>query len=93
MIEGLDRDEKAVTVVDVGGSLGHELLEIKKKYPEVPGRLVLEDLPETIKDVTETNVFEPTVHDFFTPQPIKSKSILIHFAIRSSELESTNIIS
>lgn len=82
VIEGLDRNEQAVTVVDVGGSLGHELLEIKKKYPELPGRLVLEDLPEIIKGVPETNVFEPTMHDFFTPQPVKSKSTLIHSTIK-----------
>jgi len=49
--KGLKEDEKAVTMVDVGGSLGHELLELKKSYSEMPGRLILQDLLEAIKDV------------------------------------------
>jgi hypothetical protein len=80
MIKGLKQDEKAVTMVDVGGSLGHELLELKKRYPELSGRLILQDLLETIKDVAETKVFEPVVHDFFTPQPIEGKCILLLFS-------------
>jgi hypothetical protein len=48
VIKGLKQDEKAVTMVDVGGSLGHELLELKKRYSEIPGRLILQDLLETI---------------------------------------------
>ncbi len=84
VIKGLEQDEKAVTMVDVGGSLGHELLELKKRYPELPGRLVLQDLPETIKGVAETKVFEPAVHDFFTPQPVEGKCILSLFSHSSS---------
>ena len=75
VVRGLERDEKAVTMVDVGGGLGQELLGLKKKYPELPGRLVLQDLAETIKGVPETTVFEPTAHDFFTPQPVKGQCI------------------
>jgi len=84
VIKGLEQDEKAVTMVDVGGSLGHELLELKKRYPELPGRLVLQDLPETIKGVAETKVFEHAVHDFFTPQPVEGKCILSLFSHSSS---------
>ena len=71
VVQGLDRDEKSVAVVDVGGGLGHELLEMQTKYSGLSGRLVLQDLPESIKNVPKTDVFEPTVHDFFTPQPVK----------------------
>ncbi len=39
--KGLDSDDKAVTMIDVGGGMGHELLALKKEYPELPGRLVL----------------------------------------------------
>ena len=70
VIKDLDSDENAVTMIDVGGGLGHELLELKKKYPEIPGRLILQDLSETIKSVPDTKAFERTVHDFFTPQPV-----------------------
>ena len=86
LINGLDRSEKAVTMVDVGGGLGHELLELKKKYPDLAGRLVLQDQPENIKNVPETTVFEPTVHDFFTPQPVKGRRISSPSATRSCQV-------
>ena len=93
VVKGLERDEKAVTVVDVGGGLGHELLGLRKKYPELPGRLVLQDLPETIKGVPETRVFEPTVHDFFTPQPVKGKCVLVQFTIHSFQILRSDIVT
>lgn len=70
-----EHDARAVTVVDVGGGLGHGLLEIKDKYPDMKGRLVLQDLPNTIEQAGDgQGVFEPTAHDFFTPQPVKGES-------------------
>ncbi|KAL8754937.1 MAG: hypothetical protein Q9184_004952 [Pyrenodesmia sp. 2 TL-2023] len=74
-----DHDSQAVTVVDVGGGLGHGLVEIKDKFPDMKGRLVLQDLANTIEQAGDgQGVFEPTAHDFFTPQPVKgSKAYLI----------------
>ena len=34
-------DEKAVFLADVGGGFGHDLEELKFKYPGITGRLVL----------------------------------------------------
>lgn len=62
----------AVAVVDVGGGLGHGLMEIKSKFPELKGRLILQDLPNTVQQAGDGGrVFEPMAHDFFTPQPVK----------------------
>ena len=59
-------------IVDVGGSLGHDLAAFKAKHPELPGRLVLQDLPTVISQVDHTRPgIEPMVHDFLTPQPVK----------------------
>ncbi|MCJ1314083.1 hypothetical protein MMC25_007763 [Agyrium rufum] len=75
IIDGSNQDREAVAVVDVGGSFGHELLRLKKKFPNLPGRLILQDLTGTINNVPETTVFKPTVHDFFEPQPVKGTSL------------------
>ncbi|KAI4088972.1 MAG: hypothetical protein LQ344_005724 [Seirophora lacunosa] len=74
-----DTNPDAVTVVDVGGGLGHGLTELKDKFPELKGRLILQDLPKTIEHAGDgEGIFEPTAHDFFTPQPVQgSKAYLI----------------
>ncbi|KAL9600657.1 MAG: hypothetical protein Q9179_003140 [Wetmoreana sp. 5 TL-2023] len=67
-----DDQAKSVTVVDVGGGLGHGLIDIKKKFPHMKGRLILQDVPDTIDQAGDgEGAFEPLAHDFFTPQPVK----------------------
>ena len=68
----------AVTLVDVGGNRGHDIANFKKLYPELPGRFILEDLPETIEEVKKSlaekcdlSRIELLPYDFFTPQPVK----------------------
>ena len=59
-------------LVDVGGGFGHDLFAFRAAYPDHPGRLILQDLPETIEGVSKTDSgVELMSHDFFTPQPIK----------------------
>ncbi|KAL8971453.1 MAG: hypothetical protein Q9197_003269 [Variospora fuerteventurae] len=74
-----DTKPDAVTVVDVGGGLGHGLTELKDKFPEMKGRLILQDLPKTIEHAgSGEGIFEPMAHDFFTPQPVQGpKAYLI----------------
>ena len=73
--ERIARDFKegdgAVMLVDVGGARGHEVEAIKKKYPNLPGRFVLQDLPATIKQAFPVPGMEAVAHDFFNEQPIK----------------------
>lgn len=72
VLTGADTNPDAVTVVDVGGGLGHGLTELKDKFPELKGRLILQDLPKTIEHAGDGGgIFEPTAHDFFTPQPVQ----------------------
>ena len=73
-VDGSDQDE--VMLVDVGGSLGHDIELFLKQFPNSPGRLVLQDLPDVIKQARSLGLsgrIEPMEHDFFTEQPIKSK--------------------
>lgn len=60
-----------VMLIDVGGARGHEVEAIKKKYPNLPGRFLLQDLPDTIKQALPVPGMEAVAHDFFTEQPIK----------------------
>lgn len=57
--------------VDVGGGIGHQCLALKKKYPQLPGRVVLQDLPPALEHALAMQNVEVLVHDFFQPQPIK----------------------
>jgi hypothetical protein len=60
-----------VLLVDVGGGRGHVVEAIRKRLPEMKGRMVVQDLQETIDEIQDPKGFEPMAHDFFTPQPIK----------------------
>lgn len=57
--------------VDVGGNVGHYCAKFKERFPGVPGRVVLQDLPGTLAHALQTPGVEPLAHDFFEPQPIK----------------------
>jgi hypothetical protein len=64
--------ENAVLLADIGGNQGHDLKLLKEQEPDLPGRLVLMDLPEVVnKVITPLEGIEVIPYDFFTPQPIK----------------------
>lgn len=63
-----------VLLVDMGGSFGHDLSHFRRKWPRVPGRLILQDLPEVVASVNGLHPsIEVTGHDFFTEQPVKGR--------------------
>jgi len=64
------KDSERVLFVDVGGSLGHQIKKFANMYPSLPGKLVLEDLPEVVGKATDVpeNIIK-LGHDFFKPQP------------------------
>ncbi len=73
LANGFNPSISDVVIVDVGGGLGHDLVELREKHPTLPGKLVLQDRPEVISALTNAEgVFEPTSHDFFTPQPVRN---------------------
>ena len=80
--ERITRDFKqcdgAVMLVDVGGARGHEIAAIKKKHPSLPGRFVLQDMPNTIKQALPVPGMEAVAHDFLTEQPIKGQYLNHH---------------
>ena len=60
-------------LVDVGGGLGHDLVAFREKFPTLPGKLVVQDLPVVVDDIKGLpSGIEVMAHDFFKPQPINS---------------------
>jgi O-methyltransferase domain len=61
-----------VVLVDVGGSQGGDLIAFKEKYPDLLGRLILQDLPIVIAEAHNIPAgIEAHGYDFFNKQPIK----------------------
>ncbi|KAI9822944.1 MAG: hypothetical protein M1826_000326 [Phylliscum demangeonii] len=57
--------------VDVGGGAGHQCVAFRTKFPDAPGRVVLQDMPPVIAQSIPHDGFEKMATDFWTPQPIK----------------------
>lgn len=83
LMETLFGDTKSgndeVLLIDVGGSGGHDLLAFRGGQPSLPGRLILQDLPTTIKSLQKDTFMSQGIemmgHDFFTPQPIQGAKV------------------
>ncbi|KAF5856206.1 hypothetical protein ETB97_007707 [Aspergillus alliaceus] len=62
-----------VTLIDIGGGIGHDLKAFKKKFPELPGQLILQELPQVIEDIREPlpEGISAVKHNMFEPQPIE----------------------
>ena len=64
-------DPEAPVFVDVGGGIGHQCAELKDKYPKLPGKVFLQELPHCIDQAKPTSGVVNMVHNFFEVQPIK----------------------
>ncbi|KAL3959864.1 hypothetical protein ACCO45_004981 [Purpureocillium lilacinum] len=60
-------------LVDVGGNLGHQLVDLHSRFPDLRGELVLQDQAPVIAAATASGELPARVtavaHDFFTAQP------------------------
>ena len=72
-LSGPKGEEDAVTLVDIGGNQGHDLVNLKARFPNLQGRLVLQDLPHVVAtaDFGEVGSISAMGHNFFDPQPIR----------------------
>lgn len=64
--------------VDIGGGMGQQCMRFREKHPDIPGRVILQDMPITIGRVPKPmpNGIEAMAHDIDAPQPIKGKLII-----------------
>lgn len=63
--------------VDIGGNTGQQARHLLAKYPELAGRVVVQDREETIKSASDTKGLQMIAHDFFNSQPVKGKSPIL----------------
>ena len=67
--------QKELCLVDVAGNRGHDIISFREAHPEVSGRFVLQDLPETMSTIKQPpRGIELMEYDFFTPQPVRGKA-------------------
>ncbi len=75
LLVGFDESSQPEQVmwVDVGGGYGQKTIALKRGYPTLPGRFIVQDLPGTIQNAPKNEGIENMSHDFFTEQPVKGK--------------------
>lgn len=56
--------------VDVGGGHGHQCIQLGRKYPNLLGHLVLQDLPAAVNKLPPIEGVKTEAYDFFEKQPI-----------------------
>jgi demethylsterigmatocystin 6-O-methyltransferase len=63
-----------VLFVDVGGGSGSQARTFRQRYPNLPGRVLLQDRPEVVQHMKAelaSSGIEAEAYDFFTPQPVQ----------------------
>jgi demethylsterigmatocystin 6-O-methyltransferase len=60
--------------VDVGGGYGHQFVQVREKYPNLHGCLVLQDLPQVVDKLPPIDGVKAMAHDFFEKQIIEGMS-------------------
>ncbi|KAJ6006795.1 hypothetical protein N7451_004739 [Penicillium sp. IBT 35674x] len=60
-----------VLLVDVGGGRGRDLVAFRERFPNLPGKLVLQDLSYVTETADLPAEIETQVHNFFDEQPVK----------------------
>ncbi|KAI1078166.1 S-adenosyl-L-methionine-dependent methyltransferase [Whalleya microplaca] len=56
--------------VNVGGGVGHQCAQFKEKYPNLGGRVILQDLPHSVAQALPTPGVENMAYNMFEPQPV-----------------------
>lgn len=57
--------------VDIGGGLDHQAVSFKQRYPQLEGRVIVQDLAQTLAHAIDFPGVEKQTYDFFTPQVVK----------------------
>jgi hypothetical protein len=69
-----DASADDIVFVDVGGGNGSQCAALKKEYPHLQGRIILQDRPAVLESALEVSGMEKMPYDFLTEQPVKSKT-------------------
>ncbi|KAF2170824.1 hypothetical protein M409DRAFT_18797 [Zasmidium cellare ATCC 36951] len=85
----LNLSPQDVFLVDIGGGMGHQTRLIQQKFPSIPGRAIVQDLPHVVahassqqeQQETQTTGIEFQAHDMFAPQPVHGAAFYFLSAI------------
>lgn len=61
-----------VLMVDIGGGFGQQSKALRAKFPNIPGRVIVQDIPQTLANAQPAAGVEFMEHNFFEPQPIRN---------------------
>ena len=76
LVKGAKSEVDAAFIVDIGGSVGHHLVDFARKHSDTPGRLVLQDLPAVLGQIESLdNKIERMAYDFYTERPLLSERL------------------
>ncbi|CAG8961995.1 hypothetical protein HYFRA_00014103 [Hymenoscyphus fraxineus] len=81
--------------VDMGGASGQQCIEFRKRFPNIQGRVVLQDLPAVVNDARSQGLpegVEAMVHDFYTPQVLKGAKFYYLRAILHDHCDDKSIL-
>ncbi|KAF2462880.1 S-adenosyl-L-methionine-dependent methyltransferase [Lindgomyces ingoldianus] len=72
LVAGFNADINPVLFLDVGGGYGQKSIALRQAFPDLPGKVVVQDMPVFIDTAPVVEGIDFTVHDFFTEQPVKT---------------------
>ncbi|PQE19433.1 quercetin 3-O-methyltransferase 1 protein [Rutstroemia sp. NJR-2017a BBW] len=62
-----------VVLVDIGGGVGHDVIALQKRFPDLRGQYIVQDIPVVVDSITSLPTgISAQKHDFFSPQPVKN---------------------
>ncbi|KAH7408672.1 O-methyltransferase-domain-containing protein [Phaeosphaeria sp. MPI-PUGE-AT-0046c] len=75
-----NEDEGRVLFADIGGGVGHQLVKFSAQFPDLKGKLLLEDLPSVVDAATSCPDHALKVgHSFFNAQPDSVKGAKAYY--------------
>ena len=75
LVKGFNESLRDAIFVEIGAGNAHVVVGLRSAMPDLPGRMVAQDLPAVIRAAsTPPPGVEMQAYDFFTEQPIKCKS-------------------
>ena len=82
LITGAEVAPGGVFLVDVGGGKGHDIQALAERRPNLPGRLILQDLTNALNSIKAGSLdhrIEVQEQDFFTPNAVQGARVyLLH---------------
>lgn len=70
----------APVIVDVGGGRGHDIAGFRKHFPDLPGRLVLQDQQPVVDSIVALDpAIEKRALDFFNEAPVPGMASVFSF--------------